>query len=183
MKVAALIASFTFACTAAAHHSGAAYDMTRLVTIEGTVTALSWKNPHIYMTVETKDPDGALRLQEIEVMSVSQARGLGLRREAISPGAHVVVRASPNRRGSGDRAFGIAVTTSDGAEMPLSSYARFSALPPPVVEARGLAGTWAPTVESFASMVGGLRRGATDRGGPCGAGGGAPPVCGSQLAR
>src|SRR5882672_3859281 len=149
----AFVGSATLVCTASAHHSGAAYDMTRFVVIDGTVTALSWKNPHISMTVETKDPDGALRLQEIEVMSVSQARGLGLRREAISPGARVVVRATPNRRGSGERAFGIAVTTSDGTAMPLSSYARFSATPPPVVQAQGLAGTWAPTVESFARMV------------------------------
>ncbi len=78
-----------------AHHSGAAYDKTRLVTIEGTVAALSWKNPHISMTVETQGPDGAPLLREIEVMSVSQARGLGLRREAISRGARVVVRAFP----------------------------------------------------------------------------------------
>ena len=150
----AFVGSVAFASTASAHHSGAAYDMTRSVTIEGTVTALLWKNPHIYMTVETKDSGGALRFHEIEVMSVSQARGLGLRREAISPGARVVVHASPSRRGSREMAFGIAVTTSDGTEMPLSSYAGFSALPPPDAEARGLAGTWAPTVESFARMVG-----------------------------
>jgi hypothetical protein len=86
---------------ALAHHSGAAYDMTRQVTVEGTVAALSWSNPHIMMMLETKNPDGSPFLQEIEVMSVAQARGLGLRREAISPGARVVVSASPSRRGSG----------------------------------------------------------------------------------
>ena len=84
---------------ALAHHSSAAYDMTRQVTIEGTVAALSWSNPHIMMMLETKNPDGSPFLQEIEVMSVAQARGLGLRREAISPGARVVVSASPSRRG------------------------------------------------------------------------------------
>jgi hypothetical protein len=136
--------------SAFAHHSGAVYDRTRQVTIEGTVTALSWKNPHVLMTVETAGPNGTY-LQEIEVMSVSQARGLGLRREAISPGKRVAVSASPNRSEAG-RAFGLKVT-SDGAVMPLSSFARFSAVPPPVVEARGLAGRWAPTVESFAKVV------------------------------
>jgi hypothetical protein len=126
--------------------------MTRQVTIEGTVTALSWTNPHIIMTVETKGSGAAPLLQEIEVMSLAQARGLGLRREAISPGARVVVRAHPNRRGSG-RVFGREVTTSDGARMPLTSFAGFSTLPPPVVEARGLAGNWVPTVESFREVV------------------------------
>jgi len=37
--------------------------------------------------------------------------------------------------------------------MPLSSFARFSAAAPPAVEARGLAGKWVPTVESFGKMV------------------------------
>jgi hypothetical protein len=146
--VAALVAAPAFA-----HHSGAAYDMARVITIEGTVASLAWANPHISMRVETRGPDGAPLLQEIEVMSVSQARGLGLRHEAISPGQRVVVRAIPNRRGSAERAFGLTVTTGDGAVMPLSSFARFSAAPPPVVEARGLAGAWVPTVESFTTVV------------------------------
>ena len=152
-STAALSTCLFVAATAVAHHSGAAYDWTRLVTIEGKVAALSWKNPHISMTVETEGSDGAPRLQEIEVMSASQARGLGLRREAISPGARVVVGARPNRRGSGERAFGLTVTTSDGAVMPLSSFARFSAAPPPVVESQGLDGKWVPTVESFGTVV------------------------------
>ena len=152
-SIAALSTCLCVPATAVGHHSAAAYDMTRQVTIEGKVAALSWKNPHISMTIETRGPDGAPLLQEIEVMSVSQARGLGLRREAMSPGARVVVRAIPNRRGSRERAFGLTVTTSDGAVMPLSSFARFSAAPPPVAEARGLGGRWAPTVESFGTVV------------------------------
>jgi hypothetical protein len=126
--------------------------MARQVTFEGTVTALSWTNPHIIMTLETKGPDGVPFSQEIEVMSVAQARGLGLRREAISPGAHVVVRANPNRGGRG-RAFGSDVTTSDGARMPLTSFAGFSSAALPVLEARGLAGRWVPTLESFRKVV------------------------------
>jgi hypothetical protein len=84
-------------------------------------------------------------------MSVAQARGLGLRREAISPGARGVVSASPSRSGPG-RVFGREVTTSDGARMPLSSFAGFSAAPP-AAEARDLAGRWAPSVDSFRKVV------------------------------
>jgi hypothetical protein len=105
------------------------------------------------MTVETQGSDGAKHMQEIEVMSVAQARGLGLRPAAISPGQQVVVRANPNRRGLGERAFGVTVTTSDGAVLPLSSFARISAAPEAVVEARSLAGKWVPTVESFVATV------------------------------
>jgi hypothetical protein len=152
MRCLPLVATLVTA-PALAHHSGAAYDMARVITIEGTVASLSWANPHISMTIETRGPDGAPRVQAIEAMSVAQARGLGLRREAISPGQRVVVRAASNRSGSGERAFGITVTTSDGATMPLSSFARLSAAPPPTLDAEGLAGRWAPTVQSFGTVV------------------------------
>ena len=35
------------------HHSDAAVDIDSAVAIEGTVTEYSWRNPHIYFTVET----------------------------------------------------------------------------------------------------------------------------------
>src|SRR5688500_18117652 len=119
---------------AVAHHSRAAYDLTREVTVEGTVTRLDWKNPHIFMTVETADPDGERYPLEIEVASVSEARVLGLTREAISPGARVVVRAHPGRRGPRTRAVGLAVTASDGTVYPLNVDARL-AIRPAAVEA------------------------------------------------
>jgi hypothetical protein len=41
------------------HHSDAGLDMESLVTFEGTVIELSWRNPHVYFTVETTDGSGA----------------------------------------------------------------------------------------------------------------------------
>jgi hypothetical protein len=40
---------------ASAHHSTAAYDSTKVLTVEGTVTQVQWVNPHsyIYMLVDT----------------------------------------------------------------------------------------------------------------------------------
>ncbi len=46
------------ASTVSAHHSRAAYDLTKEVTIEGTVAELAWKNPHIFVTVATRGEDG-----------------------------------------------------------------------------------------------------------------------------
>src|SRR4029077_10522455 len=82
-----------------AHHSRAAFDMSKEIMIEGTVAKLDWMNPHIYFTVETRDARGEPQLQEIEATSVSEAAALGLRKEAIAPGTHVLVRANPNRQG------------------------------------------------------------------------------------
>ena len=142
--------------TAAAHHSRALYDMTKEIVVEGTVTDLAWKNPHIFMTVETKSPDGELYRVEIEVTSVSEAPVLGLTREAISPGARVAVRAHPGRGGLRARAVGLVVTTADGTVYPLNTDARL-AIRAATVPARSIAGRWAPTLESFNGVMAATR--------------------------
>jgi hypothetical protein len=148
------LAACVFAPAAAfAHHSRAAYDQSKEVVIDGTVTDLAWKNPHIYLTIETKGPDGAPVLQEIEAASVSGARGMGLPMEAIAPGAHVVVRANPSRFGPGARASGLDVETADGAVYPLNTDANVGHHPAATAKARGLAGRWAPTVASFNKVI------------------------------
>jgi hypothetical protein len=137
------------ASVADAHHSRALYDMTAEVVIEGTVAELEWRNPHISMTVATTGADGVPLRREIEVMSVSEARALGLRQEAIAPGAHVVVRAHPGRSGPGARAVGLDVRTGDGSLLPLNTDAKLSAAPVVVARAESLGGRWAPSVTDF----------------------------------
>jgi hypothetical protein len=132
---------------ALAHHSRAAYDMTSEIVIDGTVTDLAWKNPHIFMTVAT----AATRV-EIEVTSVSEAQSLGLTREAIAPGARVTVRAHPGRNGQMTRAVGLDVRASDGAVYPLNTDAKL-ALSRATVPANGIAGRWSPTLESFNDLL------------------------------
>jgi hypothetical protein len=137
---------------AIAHHSRAVFDTKKEVVIEGTVAKLDWMNPHIYFTVETKDLRGETVLQEIEASSVSEAVALGLRKEAIAPGAHVVVRANPNRQGMG-RASGLDVRTSDGAVYPLNTDAKITIAHAVAAEAQTLAGRWAPTLASFSELL------------------------------
>ena len=80
--------------------------MTTAVVFDCTVTKLEWLNPHISMTFATKGADGRSVLHEVDVLSVSEARVLGLSREAIAEGSHVVVRAHPGRGGPAARSRG-----------------------------------------------------------------------------
>jgi hypothetical protein len=42
-----------------AHHgSGVSYDMTKMMTMEGTVTEFRWQNPHVYVMYDVKDAQG-----------------------------------------------------------------------------------------------------------------------------
>lgn len=141
--------------TASAHHSRAAYDMTREVVFEGTVTDLAWRNPHIFFTIDATRAGGAPESVEIEVMSVAEAAALGLKREVIAPGARVVVRGYPART-SGARAVGLDMRAADGAVYPLNLEARVVLRPAPV-PAAGIAGRWVPTIESFYGVMAAAR--------------------------
>ena len=140
-KTAVAAAGLLSAADALAHHSAAAFDVTKEVSIEGTVADLEWQNPHIYVTIATTGADGKPLLQGIEIGPLSGVQTFGLKREHLAPGSHVTVRANPNRRGLGQTARGIDVTTSDGMIHALVDRGRNSAVPI-VVPADGLAGTW-----------------------------------------
>ncbi len=127
---------------ALAHHSQAAFDASREITFEGTVTRLDWKNPHIYLIVETDGLDGVTRQVQIEGLSITQARVDGLREDALPVGARVVVRANPNRFGNDKTVRGLDVTTADGTVHPFYQSARSPVLTP----ADSLAGRWAPSL-------------------------------------
>ena len=146
---APLVGALCVSMVAGAHHSRALYDTTQEVVIEGTVTNLEWRNPHVSMTVETKSADGTTVRRDIEVMSVSEARALGLRQEALAVGSRVAVIAHPGRSSPTARAVGLTVRTSDGTVFPLNTDSRLTLAPTASVEAQSLAGRWAPSLEDF----------------------------------
>jgi hypothetical protein len=127
-----------------AHHSPSAFDITGQVIVEGTLAKVDWTNPHIYLTVETAGPNGQRVLQQVESVSVAAVQSTGLERENLTLGSTVVVRAHPNRRGSGYTVLGADITTSDGATYALGGTGRSSRPPVATVPATGLAGNWAP---------------------------------------
>ena len=54
-----VLAVFTVAISpgASAHHSDAGYDVTKLVTVRGTVTEFHFQNPHIEIFIDVKKDD------------------------------------------------------------------------------------------------------------------------------
>src|SRR5262245_52694595 len=123
------LATIAAAPSAQGHHSSAAYDLSQEVAFTGTVTQLDWKNPHVYLTVETRDADSQTRLQKIEGQGLAELRISGLGPEKLQLGSRVDVRAAPNRGGDGRTVFGLDVTTADGAVYPLSPYGKSSVRP------------------------------------------------------
>jgi hypothetical protein len=59
---------------AAAHHSPAMFDMSRDITLEGTITDFSWRNPHVYIELAVAGPDGATVTRRIARGGPGQAQ-------------------------------------------------------------------------------------------------------------
>ena len=100
----ALIAAgliFSFGSIAAAHHSGAAYDMEHLRTTEGTVKTVNWTNPHITFVIECDAKEGApAQTVVFEVSSPGVLTRSGWTKRSLQPGDHAVFHYAPLRDGN-----------------------------------------------------------------------------------
>lgn len=142
-----------FCPSAFAHHSQAMFDTSQEIVIEGTVAKFDWVNPHMYLIVETKGPDGKPALVEGEGLGITQALVDGLKRDALKPGTPVVMRANPNRGGWGKQVRILDVTTQDGEIHPFyTSNAKSRTLTP----AESLASSWAPSRAAIGAGFGAM---------------------------
>src|SRR6187551_3587707 len=150
LATAALLSGSAFA-----HHSMAMFDMSKVEVIEGKVAKLEWTNPHMYLAIETKGPDGKPALVEGEGLGITQALVDGLKREDLKPGTPVVVRVNPNRSGWGKQVRILDVTTQDGEIHPFyAANTRTRTLTP----ATSLEGHWAPPRSALGAGFGAMAR-------------------------
>jgi hypothetical protein len=140
----ACAAGLAVAGAAVAHHSPAGYDRNTEMILDGTITELNWKNPHIYFMLETARPDGSIYQQEIQAGSISVSTTLGITRELLEPGSQVSVRAHPSRRGDGRIAWGVNMTDAEGRTYSLDIGGNIDTTDRSVV-AESIAGSWVPT--------------------------------------
>jgi len=84
-----------------AHHSFMAeYDETRLITLNGTITKVSWKNPHVTMNVDVKDESGQVTNWELELASPNGLLSQGWKVDSLKQGVRVAVTGFGARDGS-----------------------------------------------------------------------------------
>jgi hypothetical protein len=151
----AAIAAATLSAPASAHHSQSMFDTSKEIVIEGTVARFDWVNPHMYLVVATKGPDGQPALVEGEGVGITQALVDGLDRNALTPGTPVVMRANPNRGGWGKQVRVLDVTTEDGEIHPFYAANRRTRILTP---AESLEGHWAPSRAGFGAAMGAMAR-------------------------
>src|SRR5579863_9131666 len=75
-----------------AHHGNVAYDMTKLVTVKGTVTEYYFTNPHVQILIAVKKDDGSVEKWRGELNSPNiVARVVGWNSKTFKPGDEVVL--------------------------------------------------------------------------------------------
>ena len=91
------VSSLVMSVTANAHHSfGAFYDMSQLVELEGEITAVFWRNPHIRFTIDVVDSSGAVASWKMEAGSVNTLQRFGIGEEIIRVGSRLRVSGPPS---------------------------------------------------------------------------------------
>lgn len=148
--VAALIA----ALPASAHHSPAQFDLSKIITFDGTVTDFEWKNPHVFVQVETVDAAGDPATVEVEADGISILVPNGWSPDSLRPGDRVSVAAHPARSETRHSVLGYAITKQDGTVLaPNPDRFRDASRVSPT-EASGIAGVWLPRWEEGFFAVG-----------------------------
>ena len=75
-----------------AHHSfSAEFDSKRQVTLAGEVVMMEWVNPHSWLHIDVKKPDGTVERWKIEGGSPSVLLRLGWDRNSLPAGTRVTV--------------------------------------------------------------------------------------------
>jgi uncharacterized protein DUF6152 len=74
-----------------AHHGSAAYDMSKSITLNGTVTSLEWNNPHCLLHFDAKDDKGEVQHWTIELYNPLWMSRAGWTRSSLKAGDPITI--------------------------------------------------------------------------------------------
>jgi hypothetical protein len=98
--VAAVASLMVFSGSAMAHHGVAGYDMTKTITLHGTVSKFDWSNPHVVVFVDAKSDTGEMQHWTIEFAAPVHMVRAGWSKSAMKAGDDITIDTHPSRNGA-----------------------------------------------------------------------------------
>lgn len=108
-----LAAIVCLAMPVSAHHSHAMFDHAAEVSVTGTVTNFSYRNPHVYLYLDVKDDKGGVVKWAVEMSNVDNMRSRGIVQSTFRVGDVVTVKVNPLKNGRPGGNY-TSVTAADG---------------------------------------------------------------------
>ncbi len=116
----AVLGLLVAAVPAPAHHAFAAeFNSDKPIALRGTVTMMEWVNPHSWIHLDVKGPDGTLVNWMVEGGSPNALLRLGFTKNAVLPGMEIVVEGYQAKDGT-NKGVGRSLTFADGRKLFLS---------------------------------------------------------------
>lgn len=110
-----------YGASTSAHHAFAAeFDANKPVKFEGTVTRMQWINPHVWLHMDVKKPDGKTESWAFEAGTPNVLFRRGFTKNSLLPGTKIVIDGYQAKDGS-RRANGRDITFADGKKMFMGS--------------------------------------------------------------
>jgi len=104
-----------------AHHSFAAeFDAKKPVKLRGTVTKMEWINPHSWIHMDVKNPDGTVTKWMVEGGAPNALLRRGWNKNSLLPGTEILVEGFQAKDGA-NRANGRDITFADGKKLFVGS--------------------------------------------------------------
>ena len=123
LTVVAAVIGLLLAVPVWAHHAfGAEFDVNKPLKLRGTVTKWEMINPHSWIHLDVKEPDGKVASWMIEGGSPNSLLRLGFTRNSLPPGTEIIVEGYRAKDGA-NRGVGANLTFTDGRKLFLGGSA------------------------------------------------------------
>lgn len=85
---------------AVAHHARSGYDLSKTITLKGTVTKIDWTNPHALIFFDVADASGRLQNWHAITGGPSRMSRFGWTGDTLKPGDPITITGNPTKEGT-----------------------------------------------------------------------------------